>query len=268
MAVQRLAAQQHGLERRSGAQPRPGARIGDDQVAGGDVDVVQLRVAFQDVERTFDVAVVQHQLGIGVQVDGDIEGVGEHLHRRLLAIGAAGDHPQPGAVAVLLRQAGGGVVVEGRIGFLVRPGQGHPGLHAVGQAAGGAFGRRGALGVGDAAAGGHPVDVAGPDHLVGAQGVAVADRPVPEEGHRGQADVRMRTHVQATAGLEYHWPHVVDEHERADAARLQGGDGAADPEAVAQVMLAWRDDRGHGVLRGGSRREARRSARRVGSGSR
>ena len=265
MAVERLAAQQHRLDRGAGAQLRAGAAVRHDQVARGDVDAVQLRLALEDVERALDMAVVEHDLGVRLQVDGDVERVGEYLHRRFLAIGAAGDHPQQGAVALLPGQGGGGEVVEGRIGFLVGLRQGDPGLHAVRLAAGGAFGRRRALGMGDAAAGGHPVDVAGADDLFGAEGVAVVDRAAPQEGDRGQADVRMRAHVQATAGLEHHRAEMVDEHEGADAARLQGGDRASHHETAAEVVHARFDDRGHGGFSVAAMR--RRMARKTRAGS-
>ena len=70
-----------------------------------------------------------------------------------------------------------------------------------------------AFGVGDAAASCHPVDVAGADDLLRAQCVAVADLPSPQEGNRGQADMWMRAHVDALAGTEDGWTHMVHEHE-------------------------------------------------------
>src|SRR5688572_32257386 len=88
------------------------------------------------------------------------------------------------------------------------------------------------LGVGDAASGGHPVDVAWIDVLHAAQRVAVRDRARPEEGHRGQPDMRMRTHVDASAGLEQRRAHVVDEDERADRTRLEARHGAPYLEAA------------------------------------
>jgi len=66
-----------------------------------------------------------------VQVQRHVKRVGEHPDRRFLAIGAAGEHPQPHPGAALLRQAGGSVVVERRRGFLCRLWQRNPGLHAV-----------------------------------------------------------------------------------------------------------------------------------------
>ena len=91
------------------------------------------------------------------------------------------------------------------------------------------------LGMGNAATSGHPVDVTGTDHLVRSKGVAVADRARPQVGDRGQADMRMRAHVDGGAGVHQCRAHLVDEHERTDAARLQGGDGATDFEAADVV---------------------------------
>ncbi|MNM65598.1 hypothetical protein D3C81_770500 [compost metagenome] len=140
---------------------------------------------------------------------------------------------------------------ERRVGFLVRLGQCHPGLHAVYcllmcTDVGGS-----ALGMGDATTGGHPVHITGEDHLFRAERIAVADLPGPQEGHRRQADMRMRPHVDALAGVEDGRPHVVHEHEWPDAACLQRGHRATDLEA-AEVMNAWADDGGHACLRGGN----------------
>ena len=47
------------------------------------------------------------------------------------------------------------------------------------------------LGVGNAGAGGHEVQLAGPDHLLGTQAVVVLDLSGHQPGHRLQADVGM-----------------------------------------------------------------------------
>ncbi len=101
-AIQRLATEQHRLHRRLRAQATYRTGFGDHQVLGGDVHAVQLRVAFEDVQRALAVAIVDIDLRIRVEVDRYVEGVGEYLHRRFLAIGAPGDHPQPGTIAALL----------------------------------------------------------------------------------------------------------------------------------------------------------------------
>lgn len=219
-------------------------------MAGRNIRAIQLRIAFQNVERAFEVAGVQVDFGIGLQIDRHVERIAEDLDRRFFAIGTSGDHAQQGASAALLRQAGGGMVIERRCGFFGRARQRDPGLHAVQRVRAGALGAGRAFGMGDAAAGGHPVDVAGANHLIGAERVAVADLAGPQEGDRGQADMRMRAHVDAVIRFQHGRAHLVDEHERSHTARLQGGHGATHLQP-ADVVHAWGDQGGHG---GGSRR--------------
>ncbi|MCY1446780.1 hypothetical protein D9M71_633670 [compost metagenome] len=77
---------------------------------------------------------------------------------------------------------------------------------------------RRALDVGDTAPGGHPADVAGTHQLVGAEAVLVLHLAFVEVGEGGQADMRMLANVHALAGGEIAAEHVVEEHERPDAA--------------------------------------------------
>jgi len=128
--------------------------------------------------------------------------------------------------------------------------QRHPGLHSMHVVATGADVAGRALGVGDATTGGHPVDVARRDDLFRPQRIAVVNRARPEEGHRGQPDMRMRAHIDAAPRLEHRRTHVVDEHERPHAAGLQAGNGAAHVEAVAKVVHAGRNDGRHGRFLG------------------
>jgi hypothetical protein len=60
--------------------------------------------------------------------------------------------------------------------------------------------------------------------------------------------MRVRAYVQPAPRLEYRRADVIDENERSNAARLQGGDGATDLGA-ADVVQAGRDDDGPGVGR-------------------
>lgn len=57
--------------------------------------------------------------------------------------------------------------------------------------------------------------------------------------------MRMRTYVDAVIRLQHRRAHMVDEHERTDAARLQRGHGAADFQP-ADVVHAGSDQGGHG----------------------
>jgi hypothetical protein len=127
-------------------------------------------------------------------------------------------------------------VHEGRLGLLVRLRQRGPQLDAVVHVGlvHQVFGA--ALGVHDAAAGGHPVDGARLDLLYVPQAVAVHDGAGKQVGHGGQPDVRMGTHVVAVARHHRHGAEVVEEQERPDGLALHGGQQAAHGEAAAQVL--------------------------------
>ena len=65
----------------------------------------------------------------------------------------------------------------------------------------------------------------GRDGDLGAHAVAVGDLAVEQIGDGGEADVRVRAHVDAArdAGRELDRPHVVEEHERPDHPVLREG---------------------------------------------
>src|SRR5437764_11123 len=102
---------------------------------------------------------------------------------------------------------------------------------------------RSAVGMDDAAAGGHPVHRARLDRLDGAAAVAVAYFAVEQIRDGGEADVRMRSDVEAVASLEDDGAHLVEEDEGPHHAASRGGERAADGEAVAEVAGAGEDDR-------------------------
>jgi hypothetical protein len=95
-----------------------------------------------------------------------------------------------------------------------------------------ARGHRRALGVHNAAAGRHPVDGAGLDHLVRAQTVAVIDLAFEEIGDGGEVDMRMRPHVHPLARREHGRPHVIEEHERPDHSPPRARQDAAHGKAA------------------------------------
>src|SRR5688500_8915356 len=146
---------------------------------------------------------------------------------------------------------------ERRIGLLDFLREGYPGLDAVHAAA---FAARAleALGVRDAAAGGHPVHLARPDRLLGADAVAMHDLAVEEVGEGGQADVRMGPYVYGArqAGGKVHRPHVVEEHERPDHAALGEGQHPADLESAEVAAPLTDDDFDHGKTIESCRRSA------------
>jgi hypothetical protein len=90
----------------------------------------------------------------------------------------------------------------------------------------------GSLGVNDAAPRDHPVHVPGGDGLLRSEAVAVNDLAVEQVRHGGEADVRVRPHVDAVTGAEYRGPKMVEENERPNQARLRGGQGAMHLEAA------------------------------------
>ena len=109
-----------------------------------------------------------------------------------------------------------------------------------------------ALRMDDAAPGRHPVDVAGDDFLHRAEAVAMHDRAFEQIGDRGEADVRMRPHVEADAGLKRGRAHVVEEDERADQARRHGRQHAPHGQTADVAQMRFEDcfDRGgHGQAR-------------------
>ncbi len=188
-----------------------------------------------------------HQRCARRQLQRHVQRARRHPHRRGQPERIPGDDGAAHARAFELRQGVGGMVREAGIDLLLPARQGHPGLDAVQAGALLAHLGRRALGVDDAVAGRHPVDVAGDDGLHAAQAVAVDHAAVEQVGHGGQADMRMRTHVDALAGGEIDRPHVIEEDERPDRLPRGRRQHALDREA-AQVAHVRPDDvldRGH-----------------------
>jgi hypothetical protein len=96
--------------------------------------------------------------------------------------------------------------------------------------------------MGDAAAGGHPVDGAGLDGLHAAEIVAMEDLAVEEVGDGGQADVRVGSDVDAGAGFESRRTEVVEEDEGPERTQFGGGEEAAHQETAADVAVTRGDD--------------------------
>lgn len=101
-----------------------------------------------------------------------------------------------------------------------------------------------ALAVRDAAARGHPVDFVRVDLLFDAQAVAMHDPAREQIGHRRQADMRMRAHVDAAVDArgQVERSDVVEEDERPHHAPLGERQHAADFETAAQAAAALLDD--------------------------
>src|ERR1700730_16537442 len=93
----------------------------------------------------------------------------------------------------------------------------------------------------NAAAGGHPVHRPGPDRLRVAQAVAVQDFTVEQIGDRGEADMRVRPHVETPACWQHYGTHLVKEHERPHRPALRRRQRSAHFEAVPEISGARHD---------------------------
>ena len=112
------------------------------------------------------------------------------------------------------------------IGAAVGVGQRHPELCTVQD--GGR--RRGHLGVADARAGGHQVQLAGPHHRMHACAVAVLHLAAEQPADGLQPGVWMRRHVHAVAVADIVWSVVVGEAPCPDERALPLRQRAADPD--------------------------------------
>ncbi|MNF90426.1 hypothetical protein D3C84_729910 [compost metagenome] len=103
--------------------------------------------------------------------------------------------------------------------------------------------------MGHAAACGHPADVTRQHPLRRAEAVLVQDRPFEQVGQCRQADMRVLADVHAMPWGIVGFEHVVEKHERPDAAALGRGQGAQD-RLPFDRFGARADDQGkaHGVL--------------------
>ncbi len=148
--------------------------------------------------------------------------------------------PQP-VLLDMAHQVLGVEMDEAGVHLLLGLGQGEPGLDAIHgpPMAAQVFE---AFGVGHALAGGHPVDLAGLDLLVGAHAVAVGHLTLKQIGQGGQADMRVRTHVHIAgkAGIEPRRSHMVEEDEGSHHAPGRVGEDAAHLES-AQVLAPLLD---------------------------
>src|SRR5690606_32657750 len=110
----------------------------------------------------------------------------------------------------------------------------------------------GALGMGDAAAGAHPVDVARLDPAHATQAVAVQQRALEEVGDGGEPDVRVRRYVDALPRREVDRAEVVEEDEGTDppAGRRRQDARPRDAAETAAARGDARDARGDRGLQG------------------
>ena len=146
--------------------------------------------------------------------------------------------------AVELHRGQIGVVLEVGLAVAARVGLGDPELDAVqrpGVRAGGL------LGVRHAVAGGHQVQLAGTQQLLGAERVAVEGLALEQPGRGLQPDVGVRSHVEAAFGGHPGRPHVVDEAPGADRSPGPPRQGTTDgevPDGGLAARLQRRDEVG------------------------
>src|SRR5262245_34098078 len=121
-----------------------------------------------------------------------------------------------------------------------------PHLQAVDQLAVNASLWPGALGMHDAASGGHPVDLAGLDRHGGAEAVTVHDLAIEEIGYGGEADMRVWANVETIARVEFRRSKMIEKDKWPNHAGPSGRQCTTDRE-VAEVHCARHDDLGNGV---------------------
>src|SRR3546814_6042044 len=84
--------------------------------------------------------------------------------------------------------------------------------------------------MGDAAAGGHPVHLAGANSLLGAEAVAVHEPAVEQIADGGEPDMRMRSDIGVAKliGRQMQRTGMIEEDERPDHAALPKGQNELD----------------------------------------
>jgi hypothetical protein len=84
------------------------------------------------------------------------------------------------------------------------------------------------------------------DRLVVTEVVAMAHSAAHQVADRGQADVRVRTHVGLAAGVgvHHHRACMIEKHERADRAACLCGQAAQYEQAIPEIVFASTDGGG------------------------
>src|SRR5579871_5843222 len=91
---------------------------------------------------------------------------------------------------------------------------------------------RRALGVHNAAACDHPINLRGPDQLAAAQAVLMQQLATEQIGDSRKSDVRMRSDIETPAAAEARRAHLIEKYERPDAASLYRRQGTSHHESV------------------------------------
>ena len=98
------------------------------------------------------------------------------------------------------------------------------------------------LGMGDTAARHHKVDISGPDGLAATHRVPMQYLTLEQIGYRGEADVRMRQHVDALARREVRRSHFIKKDPGPDHFSLCGWQQTADRK-TSQIGYPGAQDR-------------------------
>ena len=163
------------------------------------------------------------QMGGRRHTDFGIKGRGAHRYRRLQTEAAARNQADVHAHAGGLGQGGCAMVAVAGRPLLLSLRQRQPDLQAMQQRASGTCLGRRTFYMGDRCTGAHPADITCADTLVRAQAVTVLQFTAEQVRQGGQADVRVSSNVQPVSGGVAMFEHVIEEHERSDAAAAGRG---------------------------------------------
>ncbi len=241
-AFQRVAAEEHHPHR-PGRLHRDAVAGPEDQQARAFIALVRdLDLAVDQIDRALFMIGIERYAGSRIRSHLSVEPRRYHRNGRGYAERLAGDDARRKAAFRDHRQIAGRIMLKRRRDFLGACRQRDPALQAQHFLTVTALSVGRALGMGDAAAGGHQVHGAGLDFLNVALAVAVQDAAVEQIGDGGQANMRMRADVHALAGEELHRAEMVEEDEGADHLPLAMRQRAADLKSVAEIAGARHDD--------------------------
>ncbi len=209
--------------------------------------------AGQNIGRAFLGNGIKRAGTVGCDMQVHIQGFRRHRHRCPEPGKAADNHPSGNPVAGKLRQLSRVGMKKGRVHLFLPVRQGQPGLHTGKPAGSGAFVMRGALGMDNATARCHQVQVTGTDHHGGAQTVAMRHMALKQIGYGGQPDMRMRAHIKGIVRRQLRRSHPVKEDKRPHHASLHGRQRP--PHLKPAKIGRARDDQmrdpvGHGPVAG------------------
>ena len=210
------------------------AEIGE--VARFDAGAVDLDDTGDHDQRVLVVGTERAGRGAGTEIEVDAGMVGVTARRGRGPVEVADQDGRDCALEVELRQLV--VVLERRSVVAGRRRLRDPELDALDRSP---IAARSLLGVRDAATGGHEVELAGSDHLLGAERIAMQRLPFEQPGDGLEADVRVRGNVEAMRLVDVGRPHVVEEAPRPDGASTAAWERPTNAEGADLALAALRD---------------------------